>query len=171
MEPDFISALADVVMAGGITFTAWQVLIAKRQQTSQLEIHVVELHTHFQQVMREIQKTFPPSVNESSWAPQNPQEERALRLYWYLVFDEWYTCKHVSNEKRLNELWKRYRYGVISALRKPAFDAEVKKMFGEETSFFGLGQEFGMEIDILRSKAVELNKAAAVRAVNNTSHG
>lgn len=150
MSLEIISTFANVVAAGGIVFAAGQVFISKRQQSTQLEVHLVELHTHFQQQMREVQKNFPPSVNEPNWTPESRDEKRALRLYWYLVFDEWYTCKYLSNEKRLNSLWERYRYGVTSALKKSAFNTEVEIMFSEEASFFGLGNEFASEIDNLR---------------------
>jgi hypothetical protein len=147
---NLISAIANVVMAVGIVFAAGQYFFARRQTMAQLEIHVVELHIHFQQQMREIQKAFPPSVNDPSWIPQSNDEKRAVRMYWYLVFDEWVTCKYLSKERRLNALWDRYRYGVISALSKPAFDSEVRDMFARNAIFFGLAKEFMLEIEECR---------------------
>ncbi len=151
MSPEYISAYANVVIAIGVVFAAGQLFVSKRSHTAQIEVHIVGLHTHFQEKMREIQKSFPPEVNEPSWQPIAREEKRAIRLYWYLVFDEWYTCKYLSNERRLNSLWDRYSHGVVSALRKPAFDAEVIKMFSEEAIFFGLGYEFSTEIENLRT--------------------
>ena len=154
MSLELISTLANVVMAIGIVFAAAQVFVSKRQQNAELEIHIVELHTHFQQQMREIQRAFPSGVNTLGWAPCDDNERRAIRLYWYLVFDEWYTCQHLSTEKRLNALWASYRYGVISALANPAFDADVKEMFSKNAIFFGLAKEFSSEINECR-KAVK----------------
>lgn len=154
ISADAISAAADVVMAIGIVFAAAQMFIAKRQQTAQLEIHVVELHTHFQKSMREIQALFPPEVNTPDWLPKDGIESRAVRLYWYLVFDEWYTCKHLSREKRLNDLWDRYGYGVMSALKKQAFRNEFEKMIDEEAIFFGLGGKFCAEIQKYRCRVL-----------------
>lgn len=162
MSPELISALANVVMAVGIVFAAAQVFISKRQQSVQLEIHIVELHTHFQQQMREIQRALPSGVNTIGWAPCGDNEERAIRLYWYLVFDEWYTCQYLSNEQRLNALWKRYRHGVISALTNPVFDSDVKKMFERNAIFFGLAKEFAAEIDSLRVEAEALVQARSL---------
>lgn len=154
---DIITALANVVMAVGVVFVAGQLIITKRQQSTQLEIHIVELHTHFQQQIREIQKTFSPKVNEDDWMPDE-KEKRAIRLYWYLVFDEWFTCKHLSNEKRLNALWERYSWGAISALRNTHFDSEIQDMFTKDTIFLGLGKKFASDIDELRVKVEELPK-------------
>lgn len=162
MSPELISALANVVMAVGIVFAAAQVFVSKRQQNAQLEIHIVELHTHFQQQMREIQKALPSGVNTPGWVPRGDNEERAIRLYWYLVFDEWYTCQYLSTEQRLNALWGRYRYGVISALTNPAFDADVKQMFERNAIFFGLAKEFAAEIDSLRVEAEALVQARSL---------
>lgn len=164
MSTELISALANVIMAAGIVFVAGQVFVAKRQQSTQLEIHIVELHTHFQQAIREIQKAFPPDVNNPGWCPQNQDEKRALRLYWYLVFDEWYTCMYLSKEKRLNALWTRYRYGVISALTKRSFDNEVKEMFKEQAIFFGLSENFAQEIETLRIEATNLLNAKKIES-------
>lgn len=156
MSPEQISALANVVMAVGIVFAAAQVFVSKRQQNAQLEIHIVELHTHFQQQMREIQKALPSGVNTPGWVPSGNNEERAIRLYWYLVFDEWFTCHYLSKEKRLNALWERYRYGVISALTNPVFDADVKEMLDKNVILFGLAKEFASEIDSLRAEGQKL---------------
>ncbi len=150
MTLELVSAIANVVMAAGIVFAAAQVFISKRQQNAQLEIHIVELHTAFQQQMREIQRTLPVGVNQPGWKPASDSEMRAIRLYWYLVFDEWYTCQYLSKEKRLNALWARYRYGVISALRIPAFDDDVKNMLDSKIVLFGLAKEFQAEIKSLR---------------------
>ena len=154
MNPEYISAISNVVMAVGVVFAAGQFYVSKREQTAQLEAHIVELHTHFQQQIRELQKSFPPTANRSKWKPENDQQKRAVRLYWYLVFDEWLTCQYLSKEKRLNDLWGYYRYGVISALQKQCFDEEVKRMFKEKPVFFGLAQEFEAEINKLRKEAV-----------------
>lgn len=157
MSPELISALANVVMAIGIVFAAAQVFVSKRQQSAELEIHIVELHTHFQQQIRDVQKLLPPEVNDAGWKPKDKREERAVMIYWYIVFDEWYTCQYLSKEKRLNALWERYRYGVVSALANPAFDDEVKKMLSNNAIFFGLAAEFAAEIDRCRLNAA--NKA------------
>lgn len=152
MNYEFATLIANILTAGGVTFAAGQVFVSKRQQRSQIEAHIVEIHTHFQQQMRDIQKAFPPEVNEKGWSPSSREERRAVRLYWYLVFDEWYTCKYLSNEKRLHSLWKGYRFGVLSALRKPAFSAEVQSMINEEAIFFGLGKEFCSEISNIQNE-------------------
>lgn len=162
MSTEIISAIANIVMASGIVFAAAQLFISKRQQNAQLEIHIVELHTHFQQQMREIQKTLPSGVNTTGWLPRGDDERRAIRLYWYLVFDEWYTCQYLSNERRLNALWERYRYSVISALTIPAFDDDVKNMFNTNTIFFGLAKEFSVEIDSMRVEAEVLVHARSL---------
>lgn len=153
MSFELITAYTNVVVASGIVFAAAQVFISRRQQNVQLEIHIVELHTNFQQQMREIQKTLPPKVNVPGWEPCSDNEARAVRLYWYLVFDEWYTCQYLSTERRLNALWRRYRYGVISALRNPVFDREVIKMLEGDAILFGLAKEFAVEIASLRVEA------------------
>ncbi len=157
MDANTLSAIANVVTACGVVFAAGQVFSAERQKAGQLEIHVVELHTHFQQQMREIQRSFPPEVREPDWMPKTKGEERAVQMYWLLVFDEWYSCKYLSTERRLNDLWRRYRYGALSAAKKPAFAKVIETMLADEAIFFGLGGEFSAEIYAILAEARSLS--------------
>lgn len=159
---EFINAIANVATAIGIAFTAGQLWISRRQHVSNTEVHVVQLHTHFQQQIRDLQKVFPPDVNSPNWMPQPGVELRAVQLYWYLVFDEWYTCKYLSQERRLNDLWTRYRYGVQSALKLRAFDMVVTNMLQTDAIFFGLARQFSHEIDGLRPPQNSQSSVGAV---------
>lgn len=108
---------------------------------------LVEVHSRFQSEVRAIQKTFPPNVNEQTWVP-NDVEMRNISIYWYLVFDEWLTCTQMGSD--LAPLWdKHYSEGVKSALRLPAFKARIEKIFRDDSSFFGYGQDFKIEIERL----------------------
>ncbi len=135
---ELISVVASLATAIGVAFAAGQLWVSRRQHASSTEIHVVQLHTHFQQQIRELQKLYPPEVNSPDWMPRPGVETRAVQLYWYLVFDEWYTCQYLSQQRRLNDLWSRYRIGVASALKMKAFDLEIRNLLEKNSTFFGL---------------------------------
>jgi hypothetical protein len=100
---------------------------------------------------------FGAGINKGDWIPSK-REERALRLYWYLVFDEWYTCKYVSKEEQLNALWDRYRCGAISALKNKKFLDDIDDMFKQKAYFFGLREQFKLEINAMKAEAIELKR-------------
>lgn len=107
----------------------------------------LEVHSRFQGEMRAIQRMFSSEVNKLDWIPSD-SERRGISLYWYLVFDEWLTCKkmHIA----LAPLWdQKYSEGVQSALRKPAFFEVAREMFQGDSTFFGYGKEYASEIDRL----------------------
>ena len=107
----------------------------------------VDVHSRFQNQIRDIQKKFPIEVNNPDWQP-NSEERRLITLYWYIVFDEWFTCTQGGPE--LETLWsKHYVHGVKSALRMPSFKQVIERMFDAESTFLGMGREFKAVINNL----------------------
>ena len=121
-------------------------LLREQAMAGQFSLEL-EVHSRFQGEMRAIQRMFSSEVNKLDWSPTE-SERRGISLYWYLVFDEWLTCKkmHIA----LSPLWDhKYSEGVQSALRKPAFIEVAREMFKGDSTFFGYGKEYANEIDRL----------------------
>lgn len=107
---------------------------------------ITEIHSRFQSSMRALQLTFPPNINDNS-TTLNPTETRSVQLYWYLVFDEFLTCKKLSNDPELNELWDKYYIkGVTSALRLKHFHNEIALLLSVNSTFLGEREDFEKEI-------------------------
>lgn len=146
-----IAALSSVVAVFIATkaarYAGHQATLLREQTKSGQFSFEVEVHSRFQSEMRAIQRIFSWKVNEPDWEPSD-SERRGISLYWYLVFDEWITCKKMH--EGLSYLWdERYTVGVQSALRKPAFFAVAKEMFNGDSTFLGYGKEYAIEIDRL----------------------
>ena len=107
---------------------------------------ITEIHSRFQASMRELQLTFPPTINDNT-VELNFSETRSVQLYWYLVFDEFLTCKKLSNDPELNVLWdKYYLKGVTSAIRLKSFHREIALLISVNSTFLGEREDFEKEI-------------------------
>ena len=60
--------------------------MAERRSSEKLTTKM-KIHNQFQSEMRSLQLQFGNKVNDSNYQPDE-KEERAIQLYWYLVFDE-----------------------------------------------------------------------------------
>ncbi|WOJ95777.1 hypothetical protein R0137_11040 [Congregibacter brevis] len=107
-----------------------------------------DIHSRFQSDVRAIQQKLPLGVNTpEAWVPSE-EEKRSIRLYWYVVFDEWLVT-HVE-DKSLKGLWTDYySRGVSSALKNRHFVEDIKKFFDGESALFGLRSEFRDEVNRL----------------------
>ena len=132
-----------------------QALIAQKTVVQLEQQHAAEhiarrmdIHRHFQSEIRGIQRELPVEVNDLKWTP-TASHERTVRMYWYVVFDEWLVTTHGDPSLRI--LWQDfYRNGVRSALRLPAFRHSVEEMFESGSSFLGQGDKgFKQEINQL----------------------
>jgi hypothetical protein len=118
--------------------------LSSSQMQYNRKARIMDIHSRFQLSMRELQRQLPAAVNDDNWDP-NDNEKRIITLYWYLVFDEWFTC--TGEDPDLNSLWDRYYYhGVKSALRIPAFENGITKLFSGDSTFLGMGREFSKVI-------------------------
>ena len=107
---------------------------------------ITEIHSRFQSSMRELQLTFPHNINDNSTILK-PSETRSVQLYWYLVFDEFLTCKKLSNDPELSELWDKYYIkGVTNALRLKNFHNEIALLLSANSTFLGERADFEKEI-------------------------
>jgi len=101
----------------------------------------IKIHNQFQKELRNLQSQFSIHVNNKDYTPLK-LEQRAIQLYWYLVFDEWMTCKHLENDF-LEDLWDNYyRKGAQRALQLIPFKSSLDNMIKQGTSFFDLKDEF-----------------------------
>lgn len=124
-----------------------QTEILKQQIDSHKTARLTEIHSRFQSQVRDIQRSFPPEVNEDHWVPTK-EHERSISIYWYLVFDEWLTCTKLSPDLLI--LWSdQYSKGVKSALRIPAFRRKIEELFAGESTFLGYGSEFRSVIEAI----------------------
>lgn len=114
----------------------------------------MEIHSKFQSEMRNIQRAFSDDVNEDNYNPK-PSEIRNITIYWYFVFDEWFTCK--NGGKIIESLWtNHYREGAKSALTKVHFKKEVDRLLKRKNSFLGQGKEFERELqELIRENKLE----------------
>lgn len=104
------------------------------------------MHIQFQKEIRSIQKALPYSVNDPNWEP-SIDHRRQMALYWYIVFDEWFTC---STHPELNDLWdKYYSNGVRSALRNKHFKDEAYRLLSENVTLLGQGENFRRVINAI----------------------
>jgi hypothetical protein len=107
----------------------------------------IEIHRSFQQEFHDIQKMLPPEVNVKGWKPEKDEHKRAITLYWYLVFDEWFICSKRS-DGILSYLWTEYySNGVKSALKIDAFRDAIEPRLAKKYSFLGQREEFYIEIN------------------------
>jgi len=119
--------------------------MAERRSSEKLTTKM-KIHNQFQSEMRNLQLKFSNKVNDPDYEPDK-NEERAIQLYWYLVFDEWMTCKKLPNDD-LNELWDEYycigakRGYKILAFRKVLDELKLN------TTFLGMKEEFLTEIGV-----------------------
>ena len=141
------SVVAVVVAARAAKLASEQAALLRDQLNAGQTVLQLEVHSRFQSELRAIQRTFSPGVNKTGWVPTEI-ERRSIDLYWYLVFDEWLTCKKMH--AGLAQLWDdQYSVGVQSALRNVAFNTAAHEHFKGSSSFFGYGKEFATEIDRL----------------------
>jgi hypothetical protein len=147
---NFFSIIIGLIILG---VTTWYAVLTRRimiasNKTYQLsrKSTITEIHSRFQTSMREIQLTFPHYINDNS-TELNPSETRSVQLYWYLVFDEFLTCKKLSNDPELNELWDKYYIkGVTSALGLKYFHKEIAMLISANSTFLGEREDFEKEI-------------------------
>jgi hypothetical protein len=123
MEIKQITDITSLVIASAALFTSSVTLYKIRQERTS---RMIDAHLRFQNTFREIQKGFPPEVNDAdangnyTWVPSGSSEKRSIEAYWQFVFDEWFFCN--KGEAFLKVLWDNfYANGVRGALKRPAF--------------------------------------------------
>lgn len=170
---DFLAGTVGIIWA---LLSALLIYIAFLAQSQQLEIQMqeivanqnmfqtqiednnlktrMEIHSKFQSEMRNIQRGFSDKVNDDNYSP-SIEEIRNITIYWYFVFDEWFTCK--NGGKILESLWaNHYREGAKSALRNINFKKEVDRLLSRKNSFLGQGKEFERELqELIRENKLE----------------
>lgn len=106
----------------------------------------LDLHRRFQETLKSLQILWDDDVNSPGWKPKDKKEERAISLYWYLVFDGWFICVKEGNEN-LGELWtKYYQFGIKSMLKIKPFRDNILAKLENEVSFLGQAIDFRKEI-------------------------
>lgn len=141
------SVVAVFVAVRAAKYASDQAALLRDQVQAGQSMLQLEVHSRFQSEVRALQRSFSPNVNSPAWIPTE-NERRTVSLYWYLVFDEWLTCKKLY--PALASMWEQhYSVGVQSALRNSIFNESAKDMFKGSSSFFGHGKEFADEIDRL----------------------
>ena len=142
-----VTLAAVVVAMRAARYASDQANSLKEQNESAKAGRLIDIHSRFQSEIREIQRSFPPEVNNNNWKPSE-EDKRNIALYWYLVFDEWLTCTQLGND--LEVLWKNhYSHGVKAALRLPAFKIKIEEIFRGSSTFLGYGIDFRREIEQL----------------------
>lgn len=141
-----VSAVASVVTAIGVLYAARQALATLSQLAHAKESQAISVHCAFQREFREWQKKLPAEAAEPSWQANLPGERRLIQLYWELVFDEWYSCKKLSDERKINSLWSSYAKGVQGAMVYDSFIDVLRETFQRPTFYLGHAKEFRAEL-------------------------
>lgn len=127
-------------------------LFDKQVQDNNLKTKM-EIHSKFQTEMRNIQRNFTNLVNTEGWNPTK-DEDRNITIYWYFVFDEWFTC--MKGGSVLESLWTdHYRFGVRSALKKTKFKARIDEILDAKNSFLGHAKDFKNEISSIKNEMTD----------------
>ena len=163
MITDIILAWATLALAVFACISSLLTIIVIRKNKKD---YLVDAHFKFQTRFRELQKQFPPEVNDEDqngkriWEPNETRDEnykelvRSIEHYWYFVFDEWFFCN--VQDKRLNLLWDSiYSFGVAGALKIPGFKNEINRimqkknisLFNKQDSFFNEIKRIDKEIN------------------------
>jgi hypothetical protein len=135
-----ISAAANVVMAAGV-------LLAAKSLRVQKNVHIIDTHERFQADIRRLQECMPPDINEGRIV-FNSKERRQVQLYWYAVFDEWFTCKANNTSPEIHQLWTNFAWGAKSAIEHiPLFASELLKLKEAKPYLLGTHGRFFDEIE------------------------
>lgn len=134
-----ISAIANIITALGVLVALYTLSVQKR-------IHQIDLHTKFQNAIRSIQDKLPPDINYRI-ARLSALEQRVVTMYWYAVFDEWFTCKKKSKLPELNKIWESFAWGAKSAIdHLPIFAREFVIFRRSGPYLLGTHDEFFSEV-------------------------
>lgn len=147
---NYYSILIGIVILIVTTWYAWLTRNIMKSSNKTYELSrkstITEIHNRFQSSMRDIQLKYPVTINNNAEGIDN-STERNIRLYWYLVLDEFLTCKILSTDPEMNSLWdKHYLIGVQSALKLKYFYIEIAKMLDGGSSLLGVQVQFEKEI-------------------------
>lgn len=146
LEPMVALILATLAVA----LTRLSVRDARKSSQLNHEAQILNLHRQSSAEIRDIQRLLPEEVNDEDWVPSKDQE-RILRMYWYLIFDEWLWSKKLA--KNAGHMWDNYYWhGVQSALEKYAFRSALLMMYDQKTTFFGQREEFADVINEIYRK-------------------
>lgn len=148
-----ISSISLILAISIVYLTMWYAKTTKKifeSGNSNYELNrktaITDIHSRFQNNMRDIQLKFPYTINDNN-IPVSEQDKRHIQLYWYLVLDEYITCKKMTNDKDLNNLWDNmYFNGMKSALRLKSFYEEIAYLLSTNSTFLGHRNEFENEI-------------------------
>lgn len=134
-----VSAAANVIMAAGV-------LLAAKSLRVQKNMHIIDTHHRFQAEIRRLQEMMPHDVNGSRIV-FDPKERRVVRLYWYAVIDEWFTCKVNNRSPEIHQLWTNFAWGAKSALEHlPLFASELVTLKNMNPYLLGTHQRFFSEL-------------------------
>ncbi len=139
-----------------ITVTTWYAIITRNillSNNKNLDLFrrnsIIEVHARFQIAIREIQSDLPLNINDNNaeFGEKEPEIRRKIQMYWYLVLDEFITCKKLSVDKDLEDLWDdMYFQGMKSALRLKYFYFEIADLLSTKSTFLGYRKQFEEEI-------------------------
>ncbi len=101
----------------------------------------MEFHYKIIEMFRNLQLQFPPQIGDPKYKP-TAEDERLIFVFWFLIFDEWFACKHEG--KYLASFWdKYYIHELRSVMKRPLFTNVLKVMVEEKNiDFFGLKDNF-----------------------------
>lgn len=137
-----VSAIANTVMAAGV-------LLAARSLRIQKNIHLIDVHNRFQSEIRRLQEKMPSDIN-SGRLIFSEEEKQVIKMYWYLVVDEWMTCKIKSHDRDINNLWINFSWGAKSAIDHiPIFASEFIKLKKRRPYLLGTHNKFFDEMKII----------------------
>lgn len=106
------------------------------------------MYIEFQSRFRELQSKLPAAINDENFSP-TPDQKRLIRIYWYMVFDEWFACNMHDD---LRDMWSYYARGVESGLDLKSFRDELISFYLSNPSLFGLADKFFSEISEIMDK-------------------
>ncbi len=134
-----VSAAANAGMAAGV-------LLAAKSLRVQKNVHLIDTHNRFQAEIRRLQERMPHDINGSRIVFE-PEERRVVRLYWYAVVDEWFTCKVNNRSPEIQQLWTNFAWGAKSAIEHvPLFASELLALKCKNPYLLGTHQRFFTEL-------------------------
>jgi hypothetical protein len=140
--------------------------LEKQNSENQLNLKM-EIHSKFQSEMRVIQRSWQSDINDYAGLKFDKTNynaldfdengnyigkyKRPIEIYWYFVFDEWFTC--MKGGEILKSLWtEHYRFGAKSALKNLIFRKTLENMLERENSFLGMANEFENELNKMKTE-------------------
>lgn len=139
-----VMATANAVVALTSMITLRRYLFAEaRRQNKEVFDARSRMYIEFQSRFRDLQARLPSEINSDSFVPRK-EHERLIRIYWYMVFDEWFAC---SIHDDLRPMWRYFSRGVESAFSIKLFRDGFIDFYSSNQSLFGKSEDFFREIE------------------------